>query len=202
MTISHFHHVSLQRGKHFFFICRARASPCLLSHLRHDTGFLSDAIATTLTLAAGWPLSGAAKSKGFPASDPLLVVFFPSSSYGCCQDGLTMSQGANGEGCAEFVAPAVRTVSIRSQWTGPGWSAVCCVVLCPMEAAEGVFVSVQAAPSLPVENAVQCRTTTYGCCFDRTTPAGGPNGEGCPDPPHHSKSITMVYSDWSKAENT
>uniref|UniRef100_A0A8P4GB81 Papilin a, proteoglycan-like sulfated glycoprotein n=1 Tax=Dicentrarchus labrax TaxID=13489 RepID=A0A8P4GB81_DICLA len=32
-------------------------------------------------------------------------------------------------------------------------------------------------PSLPTENAVQCRTTTYGCCYDRTTPAGGPNGE-------------------------
>uniref|UniRef100_A0A8C9ZXM9 Papilin, proteoglycan like sulfated glycoprotein n=1 Tax=Sander lucioperca TaxID=283035 RepID=A0A8C9ZXM9_SANLU len=41
------------------------------------------------------------------------------------------------------------------------------------------------APSLPTENAAQCRLTTYGCCYDRTTPAGGPNGEGCPNPPNH-----------------
>uniref|UniRef100_A0A665W637 Papilin a, proteoglycan-like sulfated glycoprotein n=1 Tax=Echeneis naucrates TaxID=173247 RepID=A0A665W637_ECHNA len=47
----------------------------------------------------------------------------------------------------------------------------------------------QATPSLPTENAVQCRTTTYGCCYDRTTPAAGPNGEGCPDPPNHTFSV-------------
>lgn len=45
----------------------------------------------------------------------------------------------------------------------------------------------QVTPSLPTENAVECRTTTYGCCYDRTTPAGGPNGEGCPNPPNYSK---------------
>lgn len=133
---------------------------------------------------------------------------FSSSSYGCCQDGVTTSQGANGEGCAEFVAPAVPTVSRCSPCTGPCQSTalccvvLCCIVLCATEAAEGVFVSVQAAPSLPVENARQCRTTTYGCCFDRTTPAGGPNGEGCPDPPNHSKNVTLIYSDWSTAEKT
>ncbi|KAK1893966.1 Papilin, partial [Dissostichus eleginoides] len=42
-----------------------------------------------------------------------------------------------------------------------------------------------AAPSLPSENAPQCKLTTYGCCYDRTTPAGGPNGESCPNPPNH-----------------
>lgn len=47
----------------------------------------------------------------------------------------------------------------------------------------------QAVSSLPTENAVQCRTTTYGCCYDRTTPAGGANGEGCPNPPNHSKTM-------------
>lgn len=45
----------------------------------------------------------------------------------------------------------------------------------------------QKAPSLPTENAAECRTTAYGCCYDRTTPASGPNGEGCPNPPNHSK---------------
>ncbi|MEQ2164714.1 hypothetical protein GOODEAATRI_009603 [Goodea atripinnis] len=45
---------------------------------------------------------------------------------------------------------------------------------------------------LPSENAVECRTTTYGCCYDRKTPAGGPNGEGCPNPPNHSK--TFVFT--------
>lgn len=48
-------------------------------------------------------------------------------------------------------------------------------------------MSVQAAPSLPTENAAECRTTAYGCCYDRTTAASGPNGEGCPNPPNHSK---------------
>ncbi|XP_047183128.1 papilin isoform X4 [Scophthalmus maximus] len=51
--------------------------------------------------------------------------------------------------------------------------------------AEFVAPAPTAAPSLPTENAVQCRTTAYGCCYDRTTPAGGPSGEGCPNPPNH-----------------
>lgn len=51
----------------------------------------------------------------------------------------------------------------------------------------------QAAPSLPTENAVQCRRTTYGCCYDRTSVANGPNGEGCPNPPNHSKQQTHYY---------
>ena len=51
----------------------------------------------------------------------------------------------------------------------------------------------QAAPSLPTENAVQCRRTTYGCCYDRTSVANGPNGEGCPNPPNHSKQQTRYY---------
>lgn len=49
-------------------------------------------------------------------------------------------------------------------------------------------IILQSAP-LPTENAVQCRTTTYGCCFDRVSIAAGPNGEGCPDPPNHSKDM-------------
>lgn len=130
------------------------------------------------------------KPNGFPVSDLSLVVFSPSS-YGCCQDGVTASRGANGEGCAEFVAAAVPTVSRRLPCCGLGQRSVCFVVLCVTQTTEGPCLSVQTAPSLPVENAVQCRTTTYGCCYDRTTPAGGPNGEGCPDPPHHSKSVIL-----------
>lgn len=133
------------------------------------------------------------KPNGFPVSDPSLVVF-SFSSYGCCQDGVTASLGANWEGCAEFVPPAVTTVSRRLPCTGLGRAL--CGVVCATEATEGVCVSVQAAPSLPLENAVQCRTTTYGCCYDRATPAGGPNGEGCPDPPHHSKTVIRIYLDW------
>uniref|UniRef100_A0A8C7CGV2 Papilin, proteoglycan like sulfated glycoprotein n=1 Tax=Oncorhynchus kisutch TaxID=8019 RepID=A0A8C7CGV2_ONCKI len=38
-------------------------------------------------------------------------------------------------------------------------------------------------PLLPAENSIQCRLTTYGCCFDRTSAAAGPDGEGCPTPP-------------------
>lgn len=34
-----------------------------------------------------------------------------SASYGCCQDGVTASQGPNKEGCVEYVAPAP-TVSL------------------------------------------------------------------------------------------
>lgn len=34
-----------------------------------------------------------------------------SASYGCCQDGVTTSQGPNKEGCVEYVAPAP-TVSL------------------------------------------------------------------------------------------
>uniref|UniRef100_A0A3Q2YBP0 Papilin a, proteoglycan-like sulfated glycoprotein n=1 Tax=Hippocampus comes TaxID=109280 RepID=A0A3Q2YBP0_HIPCM len=45
------------------------------------------------------------------------------------------------------------------------------------------YVCTQIISYIPAENAVQCRTTTYGCCYDRTTPAAGPNGEGCRDPP-------------------
>ena len=54
-----------------------------------------------------------------------------------------------------------------------------------------------AAASLPTTNALQCRTTVFGCCYDRATPAGGPNGEECPA--HHreatptTRPTTLIY---------
>uniref|UniRef100_A0A3B3DZ05 Papilin a, proteoglycan-like sulfated glycoprotein n=1 Tax=Oryzias melastigma TaxID=30732 RepID=A0A3B3DZ05_ORYME len=82
----------------------------------------------------------------------------PGPEYGCCRDGLTAAQGPRRQGCMESVAPAPTVNMFLHQ-----------------------------AASLPTQNAPGCKLTTYGCCYDRTTPAGGPNGEGCPDPPNNSK---------------
>lgn len=105
------------------------------------------------------------------------------NSYGCCQDGVTAAQGPNKEGCVEYVAPAPtvsKHIYIYKRMFDVMFFFIFLLMCCVM------FVQVA---SLPTENAVQCRTTTYGCCYDRTTPAGGPNGEGCPNPPNHSKEL-------------
>uniref|UniRef100_A0A3Q3VIT3 Uncharacterized protein n=1 Tax=Mola mola TaxID=94237 RepID=A0A3Q3VIT3_MOLML len=125
-----------------------------------------------------------------PLSAPALHC--SQSYYGCCPDGRTSAGGPQGLGCPRGPASApvqpscihTRYPALTSHFTKQVfkslinvWSRdLTCCVLFP-----------QAASSLPAENAVQCRTTRYGCCYDRTTPAGGPNGEGCPDPPNHSK---------------
>uniref|UniRef100_A0A665W5F7 Papilin a, proteoglycan-like sulfated glycoprotein n=1 Tax=Echeneis naucrates TaxID=173247 RepID=A0A665W5F7_ECHNA len=101
------------------------------------------------------------------------------SHYGCCPDGHTSAGGPRGLGCPHTPAAAPYQPScVQTRYRAPTSFPLIC---------HDMFT--QATPSLPTENAVQCRTTTYGCCYDRTTPAAGPNGEGCPDPPNHTFSV-------------
>uniref|UniRef100_A0A673A8V1 Papilin a, proteoglycan-like sulfated glycoprotein n=1 Tax=Sphaeramia orbicularis TaxID=375764 RepID=A0A673A8V1_9TELE len=97
------------------------------------------------------------------------------SQYGCCPDGRTSAGGPQGLGCPRAQSPTpVQPSCLLSRYRST--AVPCGPILGSLSSA---------APSLPTENAVQCRTTTYGCCYDRTSPAAGPNGEGCPDPPSY-----------------
>uniref|UniRef100_A0A8B9L9C2 Papilin n=1 Tax=Astyanax mexicanus TaxID=7994 RepID=A0A8B9L9C2_ASTMX len=42
-------------------------------------------------------------------------------------------------------------------------------------------------PATPPED---CRTSTYGCCYDGVTAAGGAYGEGCPNPPTSAQRVS------------
>uniref|UniRef100_G3NNX0 Papilin a, proteoglycan-like sulfated glycoprotein n=1 Tax=Gasterosteus aculeatus aculeatus TaxID=481459 RepID=G3NNX0_GASAC len=127
--------------------------------------------------------AGGPRGLGCPRAPAPVQPHCVQTSYGCCQDGVTAAWGPDKEGCVEHAAPAptvsktpfllhVRAAADESQEA-------------PFLSLIGDVALPQAAPSLPTENAAGCRLTTFGCCYDRTTPAGGPSGEGCPDPPNH-----------------
>ncbi|XP_031683959.1 LOW QUALITY PROTEIN: papilin-like [Oncorhynchus kisutch] len=82
------------------------------------------------------------------------------SYYGCCPDGVMAAGGTGGLGCPRGSSPEQAVCTTNRKYS-----------------------PAPTTPLLPAENSIQCRLTTYGCCFDRTSAAAGPDGEGCPTPP-------------------
>ncbi|XP_014797540.1 PREDICTED: papilin isoform X2 [Calidris pugnax] len=84
------------------------------------------------------------------------------SRYGCCPDGISAAQGPNNMGCPQYY----RDVQVsRNQ---------------PTAAAPTASQALsQQHPS------GECRSSTYGCCFDNVASASGPQGEGCLNRPNY-----------------
>ncbi|NXJ79879.1 PPN protein, partial [Trogon melanurus] len=82
--------------------------------------------------------------------------------YGCCPDGVSFAQGPNNMGCPQHP----RDVQvIRNKPTS---------------------ATPTASQALSQQHpSGECRSSTYGCCFDNVASASGPQGEGCLDRPNY-----------------
>lgn len=79
------------------------------------------------------------------------------SQFGCCPDGITVAEDADGSGCPSL------TAACEDSKFG----------CCPDGNTVAQGADFEGCPS------VRCSETMYGCCPDGESPAGGSNGEGC-----------------------
>uniref|UniRef100_A0A8C1NFW3 Papilin a, proteoglycan-like sulfated glycoprotein n=1 Tax=Cyprinus carpio TaxID=7962 RepID=A0A8C1NFW3_CYPCA len=123
------------------------------------------------------PASGP-QSQGCPQDQGLPSCTW--SRYGCCHDGVTIAQGPNKEGCPDSWPQWSPAVSVSFAHIKLGWNA-------------------------PEQCFSNCQMSTYGCCYDGVTAAGGTHGEGCSNPPsntQHSRSCDLPHTvgscdDWT-----
>uniref|UniRef100_A0A3B1JWP5 Papilin, proteoglycan like sulfated glycoprotein n=1 Tax=Astyanax mexicanus TaxID=7994 RepID=A0A3B1JWP5_ASTMX len=100
-----------------------------------------------------------------PNTNTGLVPHCRQTQYGCCPDGRTAASGPRNQGCVQ------RAFCTRSSLTNISQIFITYLSSCCNRVN---------TPATPPED---CRTSTYGCCYDGVTAAGGAYGEGCPNPP-------------------
>uniref|UniRef100_A0A8C8R5M9 Papilin n=1 Tax=Pelusios castaneus TaxID=367368 RepID=A0A8C8R5M9_9SAUR len=87
------------------------------------------------------------------------------SRYGCCTDGISAAQGPNNVGCPTVYVSRNNPIAA------------------PTAASQALS---QQDPS------DECRGSRYGCCYDNTASASGPQGEGCLNAPSQSYPVKCL----------
>ncbi|NXJ65931.1 PPN protein, partial [Rostratula benghalensis] len=132
----------------------------------HQLSFPRDPAAGTGSQNCHQSSHGCCPDGRTPASGPLgrgcLFGTCHRSRYGCCPDGVSAAQGPNNMGCPQYY----HDVQVSSNQ--------------PTAAAPTASKALsQHHPS------GECRSSTYGCCFDNVASASGPQGEGCLNRPNY-----------------
>ncbi|NWR58165.1 PPN protein, partial [Bucorvus abyssinicus] len=82
--------------------------------------------------------------------------------YGCCPDGVSAAQGPNTMGCPQYY----HDVQVNRN--------------------HPTVATPTASQALSQQHpSGECRSSTYGCCFDNVASASGPQGEGCLNRPNY-----------------
>ncbi|XP_043929994.1 papilin isoform X2 [Protopterus annectens] len=98
-----------------------------------------------------------------PGKEGCPVIPCQETRHGCCPDGITAAQGPNAAGCLRYYSDIYTGLNEE----GP---------------ADWARTSTTQAPSREIQSD-ECRASKYGCCFDKSSPASGSNGEGCINKP-------------------